>query len=425
MRELHRTNLLRATDALGTAIAQYALPLIVLAITGSVSHSGIAFIAEWLPRIAILPVAGALVDRIGGRTILLTASLLRALLTVAVIGLLLLHPQQWWTVIVFGAVGGVLAEFSFLSCEVIGTQVQSGHDVHRIQAGQMQIDQAALLIGPLCAAALVAQHPVAALVAVALLSLATMCAAPLLTVGRPQPNEEHPPQSPLKSMAVGWRMLRTPVIAWIAVVMGAVQILVALLLASAPGIALHQYHKADTDLGTMWTAAAVVTLLATSITRRGIDRWGMTPLLIPSGILLAAASVTVGTVGTFAAFAVAATAIVAGECAANVVLRTMRTLVIPGHALGATVSVLWVIGLLPYPLAGLIVAVVPLHVLPAVLAVCGITMGLAIVCGARHLARYWHQHPAQASHPATAPKLAAATPTPARDRNQARTAEPV
>jgi hypothetical protein len=423
MRELHRTNLLRATDALGTAIAQYALPLIVLAITGSVSHSGIAFIAEWLPRIAILPVAGALVDRIGGRTILLIASLLRGVLTLGAIGLLLLYPQQWWTVIIFGAVGGVLAEFSFLSCEVIGTQVQPGHDVHRVQARQMQIDQAALLIGPLCAAALVAQHPVAALVAVAFLSLATTCGAPLLTVGSPQLDEETP-QSPLKSMAVGWRMLRTPVIAWIAVVMGAVQILVALLLAAAPGIALHQYQKAETDLGTMWTAAAVVTLLATSITRRGIDRWGTAPLLIPSGILLAAASVAAGTVGTFAAFAVAATAIVAGECAANVVLRTMRTLVIPGHALGATVSVLWVIGLLPYPLAGLVVAVVPLPLLPAVFAVCGITMGLAIVIGGRQLARHWHQHPAQANS-APAPKLSAPMPPSARDKDQARTPEPV
>ncbi|MET9778429.1 MFS transporter [Streptomyces sp. NPDC006367] len=425
MRELHRTNLLRATDALGTAIAQYALPLIVLAITGSVSHSGIAFIAEWLPRIAILPVAGALVDRIGGRIVLLIASLLRAVLTLGAVGLLLLYPQQWWTVIVFGAVGGVLAEFSFLSCEVIGTQVQPGHDVHRVQARQMQIDQAALLIGPLCAAALVAQHPVAALVAVAFLSLATTCGAPLLTVGRPQLDAEKPPQSPLKSMAVGWRMLRTPVVAWIAVVMGAVQILVALLLAAAPGVALHQYQKAETDLGTMWTAAAVVTLLATSVTRRGIDRWGMAPLLIPSGLLLAAASVMAATVGTFAAFAVAATAIVAGECAANVVLRTMRTLVIPGHALGATVSVLWVIGLLPYPLAGLVVAVVPLTVLPAVFAVCGITMGLVIVLGGRQLARYWHQHPAQADHPAPAPKLSAPVLTSARDKNQARTPEPV
>lgn len=82
-------------------------------------------------------------------------------------------------------------------------RMQSGHDVHRIQARQVQIDQAALLIGPLCAAALVAQHPVAALVAIALLSLATTCGASLLTIGRPQPNEERRPQSPLKSMAVG------------------------------------------------------------------------------------------------------------------------------------------------------------------------------------------------------------------------------
>ncbi|MFD7551497.1 MFS transporter [Streptomyces sp. NPDC059816] len=424
MRELHRTNLLRATDALGTAIAQYALPLIVLAITGSVSHSGVAFIAEWLPRIAILPIAGALVDRIGGRIILLFASLLRAVLTLAAMGLILLYPQQWWTVIIFGAVGGVLAEFSFLSCEVIGAQVQSGHNVHRVQARQMQIDQAALLIGPLCAAALVAQHPVAALGVVALLSLATAGGAPRLTTGRPQCNGGEPPKSPLKSMAVGWRMLHTPVIAWIAVVMGAVQVLVALLLAVAPGIALHQYQKAETDLGAMWTAAAVVTLLATSVTRRSIDRWGMAPLLITSGILLAAASAMAGTVGTFAAFALAATAIVAGECAANVVLRTMRTLVIPAHALGATVSVLWVIGLIPYPLAGLVVAVVPLSALPAVLAVSGITMGLAIVLGARQLGRHWQQHPAQAGQ--TDPKkLSAPVPALVQDSERARAAEPV
>lgn len=179
---------------------------------------------------------------------------------------------------------------------------------------------------------------------------------------------------------------------------GAVQILVALLLAAAPGIALHQYQKAETDLGSMWTAAAAVTLLATSVTRRGIDRWGTAPLLLPSGFVLAAASATAGTAGTFAAFAVSATAIVAGECTANIVLRTMRTLVIPGHALGATVSVLLVIGLLPYPLAGLVVAVVPLPALPGVLAMCGTTMGVAIVFGGRQLARYWPQHPSTPKH---------------------------
>ncbi|QDN54265.1 hypothetical protein [Streptomyces sp. S1D4-20] len=69
-------------------------------------------------------------------------------------------------------------------------------------------------------------------------------------------------------------------------------------------------------------------------------------------------------------------------------------------------------------------AVVPLHVLPAVLAVCGITMGLAIVCGGRQLARCWHQHPAEASHAAPAPKLSAPMSTFARATNHGRTAEP-
>lgn len=113
----------------------------------------------------------------------------------------------------------------------------------------------------------------------------------------------------------------------------------------------------------------------------------------------------------------------AGECPANVVLRTMRTLAIPRQALGDTVSVQWVIGLLPYPMAGLVVAIVPLPTVPTVLAVCGLTMGLAVVVGGRQLDRQWHQHATQARRPDSTTKPAGTVP--AREPNRARTAEPV
>ncbi|MFD4944616.1 hypothetical protein ACFWNT_19295 [Streptomyces sp. NPDC058409] len=59
---LPRTYLMRAADALASAAATYAIPLLVLVTTGSTALTSLAFLLEWAPRLAAFAFAGFLAD---------------------------------------------------------------------------------------------------------------------------------------------------------------------------------------------------------------------------------------------------------------------------------------------------------------------------------------------------------------------------
>ncbi|MCK9904611.1 MFS transporter [Frankia sp. Cpl3] len=68
----------RVLSTLGDQVLQFAVPLIIYTVTGSVSLAGLAFLIEWLPRLSSLPLAGVLSDRFGGRRVYATSDSVRA-----------------------------------------------------------------------------------------------------------------------------------------------------------------------------------------------------------------------------------------------------------------------------------------------------------------------------------------------------------
>ncbi|WP_055589186.1 MFS transporter [Peterkaempfera griseoplana] len=116
---LLRCYLLRATDALAASVVTYAVPLLVFSLTGSVTWTGIAFLVEWVPRLAAIAAVGPLIDRRSPQSALLATSVLRiAAAFVAIIGL----ATGWGigSLMLFGVASGALAEASFLACESLG-----------------------------------------------------------------------------------------------------------------------------------------------------------------------------------------------------------------------------------------------------------------------------------------------------------------
>jgi hypothetical protein len=62
----------------------------------------------------------------------------------------------------------------------------------------------------------------------------------------------------------------------------------------------------------------------------------------------------------------------------TVVLRTLRSLLIPPAAFGSTLSLTILLLLLPFPVAGIVVALTPLSALQHAILVCGILQALAL-----------------------------------------------
>ncbi|NEA37708.1 MFS transporter [Streptomyces sp. SID11385] len=386
---------MRAADALASATTTYAVPLLVLVTTGSTVLTGLAFLIEWVPRIAAFTVAGSLVDRWGAGHAFRVSNTARTLVVAVTAVVLLILPSTGGfstaATLVFGAVSGLLAEVSFVAIETLGAKASRdmGSQAHRVQAAQTGIDQAALLIGPLLGGLLLLAGPTALLVVVALLALTATTLTPP-TKAHTHPTDDARERSSLRT---GWTTLRhTPALVWLVGGLAASNLATGVLQASAPITVVHHFHYSTAAVGSVWSAAAVASLVAIWISRRAIDRFGIWAVGASMAALVTLACLGAALAPTFPAYTIAVAAVMAGEGAMTVVLRTLRAHAIPAPAFGSTLAVTIILVLLPLPLAGALIALVPADSIPLLLLACAILQGAALaVCFAglrRHRSAY-------------------------------------
>jgi MFS family permease len=93
-------------SALGDQVFALALPWTVLVVTGDVGQVALVLAAEAVPRVLLLPVGGALADRINPRLVMLLSNICRAAV-VATLGVTLLSGlPSFWLVVLFAALQG-------------------------------------------------------------------------------------------------------------------------------------------------------------------------------------------------------------------------------------------------------------------------------------------------------------------------------
>ncbi|MEU9200393.1 MFS transporter [Streptomyces sp. DT224] len=375
---LSRTYVMRAADALASATATYAIPLLVLVTTGSTALTGLAFLLEWAPRLAAFAFAGSLVDRWGAGRVFRMSNLTRTAVVV-VAGVVLFFLPSAGTVptvvvLAFGAVSGLVAEVSFVAVETLGAAScrLAGTTAHRVQAAQTGIDQGAMLVGPLLGGLLLLAGTTVLLSVVALLALtaaSTASGVAEATDHRPAPG----------SLLTGWATLRrTPALVWLVGGLIASNLATGVLQAAAPITVIHHFHYSTAAVGSVWSAAAVASLIAVWASRRAIDRFGIWSVGAGAAAVSTAACLATALAPNFGAYTAAVALVMAGEGAMTVVLRTLRSRLIPVQAFGSTLAVTIILVLLPLPLAGALIAIVPTAGISRLLLACAALQGLAL-----------------------------------------------
>ncbi|MBC9719239.1 MFS transporter [Streptomyces sp. TRM66268-LWL] len=365
----------RSTDAAAFAMATYGIPLLVLATTNSAALTGLAFALEWIPRLGAFAFAGALVDRHGTTAVLRYASVARALVVLAAAVLL---PRQeaglgaTVTVMVLAASTGILTECSYIAAETAGgvASREAGARAHRVQSVLLGIDQVATLAGPALAGLLLQwTGATGMLTVIAVFSLLTSVLAPRQN-RRPQPAVAQPVG---KGLSTGWSTLRAlPALGWLVAGLTVSNLAIGLLQAAAPVIIVKQLGYSTADVGFIWSVAAVATLGAVALCRRAIDRLGLWPVGVVSATIAATACLAVSFADTYHAYLALIAVLMAGEGGMTVVLRTLRSRLIPADVFGATLSLTILLLLLPFPLAGVLVAAVPPAQLGHVITLCAV-----------------------------------------------------
>jgi hypothetical protein len=375
---LPRTYVMRGADALASATATYAFPLLVLVTTGSTALTGVAFLLEWMPRLAAFAFAGSLVDRWSAGRVFRITNLVRTAVVVLAVAVLLALPSAGTmttcVVLTFGAVSGLLAEVSFVAVETLGAEAGRRLDAaaHRVQAAQTGIDQGAMLVGPLLGGLLLMAGPAVLLAVVALLALTAAVTTSADVGGR-----EHRPVP--SSLLTGWATLRrTPALGWLLGGLVASNLTLGVLQAAAPITVIHRFHFSTVAVGSVWSAAAVASLLAVWATRRAIDRFGIWSVGAAAATVSTAACLATALAPSFSAYTGAVAVVMAGDGALTVVLRTLRSRHIPVQAFGSTLAVTIILVLLPFPLAGALIAVIPTAEIPHLLLACTALQGVAL-----------------------------------------------
>ncbi|MGW2858289.1 MFS transporter [Streptomyces sp. NPDC001205] len=371
----------RSMDAGAFAMTTYGIPLLVLATTNSASLTGLAFALEWVPRLGAFAVAGAMVDRHGTTRVLRTASMLRAAVAVAAA---LVLPQleaglaTTAAVMLLAASSGVLTEFSYIAAETAGgiASRQAGARAHRVQSVLLGIDQVGTLAGPAVAGLLLERAGAAGmLVTIAVFSLLACALAPRQYTTEPA----EMPEPVLAGLRTGWTTLRSlPALGWLVCGLTLSNLAVGLLQAAAPVIVVKEFGHSSADVGLIWSVAAVASLITVALCRRAIDRFGLWPVGALSATVAACACLAVSLTHTYTAYLVLIAVLMAGEGGMTVVLRTLRSHLIPAPVFGATLSMTILLLLLPFPLAGALVAAVPPALLGHVITGCAVLQALGL-----------------------------------------------
>jgi hypothetical protein len=354
----------RACDALAYSMATYAMPLVVLAATGSASLTGLAFALEWVPRVAAFGFAGTLVDRSGAAIVCFLASLARALLVAgAGAALLLVPPGTAETVLVMAlaAVTGALTQFSFIANEAVGAIISRRADgpTHKVQSVLIGIDQTATLVGPALGGALLLTGPTWMLACLSLLSFLSAVLA-LQTPSTPLRGTRHSRQGPGGGLRDGWQTLRSlPSLRLLVAGLACSNLMLGLLQSASPVLIEGRFGRSAAAAGALWSVAAAVTLAAIACFRAGLDRLGLWGVGVISATLAAAACLAVPQASSYLGYVALVSVFMAADGGLTIVLRTLRSQVIPPAAFGATLSLTILLLLLPFPLAGVLLALTP------------------------------------------------------------------
>ncbi|MFD9817456.1 MFS transporter [Streptomyces violascens] len=371
----------RSMDAGAFAMTTYGIPLLVLATTNSAALTGLAFALEWVPRLGAFAVAGALVDRHGTTAVMRRASAARAVVVLAA-ALVLPHqtggPGATVAVMLLAASTGILTEFSYIAAETAGGVASraAGESAHRVQSVLLGIDQVATLAGPALAGLLLQWAGSAGMLAsIAAFSLLASALAPR----QYRRGQTTAPQPVLQGLRTGWSTLRSlPALGWLVTGLAVSNLAVGLLQAAAPVIVVKQLGHSTADVGLIWSAAAVASLVAVALCRRAIDRFGLWPVGAVSATIAASACLAVSLTHTYATYLALIAVLMAGEGGMTVVLRTLRSRLIPAPVFGATLSLTILLLLIPFPLAGVLVATVPPALLGHVITVCAALQALGL-----------------------------------------------
>lgn len=136
-----------AVSLIGTTAATMAYPLLVLAVTGSAADAGLVGFVSLLPTLLFQLPAGAIVDRVNRRVLMIWCDLVRGLGAASVVVALLLGELTLLHILVVGFIEGTLAVFHNIAAHAAVPNVVHPTHLPAALSGNEARSRAAAMLG--------------------------------------------------------------------------------------------------------------------------------------------------------------------------------------------------------------------------------------------------------------------------------------
>jgi MFS family permease len=365
---------LRFVDGLATTTMAFVVPLMVYTITHNIAWSGASFTLEWLPRLMAIPIAGPFVDRLGATRFFVIADSMRAVVLAGAAIVLFNNPRAWVVVVATAIITGMLAQSTFVAAEKLGVEVTGTRSLHYVQAVQVGIDQVVQVLGPIVGGALLIINGAAALIAISILLVVSIYLAWRLerTMDSPISNTRQSSRI-LTGFRLGLSVIsRRRSLIHVIIGTALFNLLLALLLTITPAVVEQRFHQGTASVSIVWSLAATTSVIAVCVASRVAKRFGITAIGFVSGMIACIACLVAGLTNNYWVYVGCVMIFLAMDACYAVFIRTARARMVPKAVYGTTLGVIVLLNLAPYPVAGVLVAAVPFHLIPELITACTI-----------------------------------------------------
>ncbi|GGL82099.1 MFS transporter [Streptomyces fumigatiscleroticus] len=332
-------------SVLGDSFALIALPLLVLEATGSVARMGLLTAAGGAASVLAGVFAGAVVDRLDRRKLLIACDLVRMVLYALIPAVWLAGPHLWLLYVVLPLCEAVGMVFSVGYVTVVRSLV----DTERITAANGRLNAtaaAAGVAGPLCAGVVAAWTGPAAAVAVdaASFGVSALCLG-LVRLRGSAPDGPAPARRGLwRDLLTGASFLRRhPVLRALTVLLS---LFCFLDLGLTDLIIYHLKHdlgRSDGTVGTVLAVGALGTVTGALLVDRLRRRLGFGAVWIGAVAVCGCAMAGIGRAGDVPAVALLSAVFLGCVSVAGTCSMSLRQQVTPEHLLGRVTSAFWTI----------------------------------------------------------------------------------
>ncbi|MFD6889458.1 MFS transporter [Streptomyces sp. NPDC059957] len=343
-------------------VVMFSVPLLIFQETRQVSSLGIAYAVEWLPCLLAYPFAGLIADRDGGPRLFSRANTARAVVIACAVLLCVLRPS--WTVptlMVTGALLSTLVAPIRMSIEKVVPQLAQGSDLARTQSLVQNMELLAMALGPGLAMVAVTFLGKVWLLALAGALFAT-AACSWLVLPRTAPQEPalaRGVRATLADLGLGWKLLvgNRPVIL-LAGLNFAINLVFSTVLAANAAVVTGVLKAPESQFAMLNMFVGIVGLLNLLLTPLLLRRFDVNFLGSLGYTVLTGCLLLLGTASSFWLYAAAFVVAMSGVAYFNIFNRTQRVKAIPREHLGKVMGPFFLVGLLSYPVGGLLISTV-------------------------------------------------------------------